>query len=81
MSGWTSFAESLGWSLSNERNHVVLGLFRLASHQVWGGASDESEEEDDELAVDSKVATPDQAQRSGKLLVLQQILPLWHAQV
>lgn len=48
---------------------------------MWGGASDESEEEDDDLAVDSKGATQNQVQRSGKLLVLQQILPLWHAQV
>lgn len=56
-------------------------LTRLASRQAWDGASDGSEEDEEDLAEDSKSDTEDGLQRSGKLLVLQQILPLWHAQV
>eukprot|EP00752_Nemacystus_decipiens_P004421 g4036.t1 len=54
---------------------------RLASHQIWGGASEDSEASDnDNLADGAKDSCQDQIQRSGKLLVLQQILPLWHEQ-
>lgn len=56
-------------------------LPRLASHQVWGGASDGSEKDEDDEAEGAKGENQDEVQRSGKLLVLQQILPLWHAQV
>ncbi|CAM9824223.1 unnamed protein product [Ectocarpus sp. 12 AP-2014] len=53
---------------------------RLASHQIWGGDSDASEKEEDETAEESKSDNDHEVQRSGKLLVLQQILPLWHKQ-
>lgn len=36
---------------------------------------------EDDVANGSKDANQDQVERSGKLLVLQQILPLWHEQV
>lgn len=70
------------WSFLQSSHLYVLALSRLASHQVWGEASEESEtSEDDDLADGSKDEDRDQLQRSGKLLVLQQILPLWHEQV
>ncbi|CAM9254896.1 unnamed protein product [Ectocarpus sp. 8 AP-2014] len=53
---------------------------RLASHQIWGGDSDASEKEEDDTAEESKSDNDHEVQRSGKLLVLQQILPLWHKQ-
>lgn len=54
---------------------------RLASQQVWGGESDESGNEEDDVEKSSKSGNEDEVRRSGKLLVLQQILPLWEAQV
>lgn len=60
----------------------VLASSRLASHHVWGGASEESEtSEDDDVVDGSKDGNQELVRRSGKLLVLQQILPLWHEQV
>lgn len=53
----------------------------MASQQVWGGVSDSETGDDDGLADGPKDVNQDQVQRSGKLLVLQQILPLWHEQV
>lgn len=64
-----------------ETTHFNTWLPRLASHRVWDGASDGIEEDGEGLAEGSKDETEDEVQRSGKLLVLQQILPLWHAQV
>ncbi|CAM9862204.1 unnamed protein product [Scytosiphon promiscuus] len=53
---------------------------RLASQQVWGKESDESGNDEDDLEEASKTKNQDEVRRSGKLLVLQQILPLWKTQ-
>eukprot|EP00903_Cladosiphon_okamuranus_P019263 g17709.t1 len=53
---------------------------RLALHRVWGGTCEGSESGEDDLVDGSKDDTQGQVQRSGKLLVLQQILPLWREQ-
>lgn len=53
---------------------------RFASHSVWTKDSDDSGDEEKmyEEAQDDEHGAP---QRSGKLLVLKQILPLWRRQV
>lgn len=53
---------------------------RFALNTVWTKASDDSGDEENmyEEAKHSEHGAP---QRSGKLQVLKQILPLWHEQV
>lgn len=79
--GTGSFSIHVGCAQLRKRYHFCSWLPRLAAHQVWDGASDGSEEDEDDLGEGSKSETEDEMKRSGKLLVLQQILPLWHAQV
>lgn len=76
-----SISNHVGGAQLRRRSHFCSWLPRLATHQVWDGASDGSEEDEEGLGEGSKSEAEDEFKRSGKLLVLQQILPLWHAQV
>lgn len=54
---------------------------RFASLNTWGGGSEDSEDDGEDMSDEGRHHEEGALQRSGKLLVLEQILPLWHKQV
>lgn len=54
---------------------------RLAPQKVWGKGSETDESDGDDVKEGMSREQHGVVQRSGKLLVLKQLLPLWHTQV
>ena len=68
-------------SLSMIRCDVAHRLRRLAPQKVWGEESETGESDGHDVGEGASGEEHGAMQRSGKLLVLKQLLPLWHTQV
>lgn len=61
--------------------HVAREFCRLAPQNIWGEGSETDESDGDDMTEGASREEHGVVQRSGKLLVLKQLLPLWHTQV
>lgn len=60
---------------------LLIIFCRLAPQKIWGKGSETDESDGGDVTEGASREEHGVVQRSGKLLVLKQLLPLWHTQV